>query len=90
VRAVSERLEAIEDGLSRVEVNIARAGAPVAARLAAIEEQLADTTRLLGEIQAALPGEAPAVSRDQERLRVEAEPIATEPTSWFSRATPLD
>jgi chaperonin cofactor prefoldin len=70
VRSVSQRLEAIEDALTRLEDGLR--GAPhLATRLDAIEEQLADVRGLLAELQQAGPDAPVAVSRDQERLRVE-------------------
>ena len=67
VRSVSQRLEAIEDSLTRLEDGLRGTPAAIATRLESIEEQLADVTRRLTELQ-----DAPiAVSRDQERLRVE-------------------
>jgi DNA repair exonuclease SbcCD ATPase subunit len=91
VRAVSQRLETIEDALARIEVRLSRADAPLAERLGAIEEQLADAARLLGELHAALPDGPAPVSPGQERMRVET-PQPTGPASepWYSRATPLD
>ncbi len=70
VRSVSQRLEAIEDALTRLEDGL-RGTPQIATRLEAIEEQLADVMRLLGEVQQAQPDAPVAVSRDQERLRVE-------------------
>jgi chaperonin cofactor prefoldin len=70
VRSVSQRLEAIEDALTRLEGGL-RGTPQIATRLEAIEEQLADVMRLLGEVQQAQPDAPVAVSRDQERLRVE-------------------
>ena len=67
VRSVSQRLEAIEDSLTRLEDGLRGTPPAIATRLESIEEQLADVTRRLAELQ-----ENPiAVSRDQERLRVE-------------------
>jgi hypothetical protein len=67
VRSVSQRLEAIEDSLTRLEDGLRGTPPAIATRLESIEEQLADVTRRLAELQ-----DAPvAVSRDQERLRVE-------------------
>ena len=68
VRSVSQRLEAIEETLSRLEVTLE--GAPpagIAHRLDAIEAQLADARRVLG----GLSGSAAAPPPGQERLRVE-------------------
>jgi len=69
VRSVSQRLEAIEDTLSRLEESLESASpAPIATRLDSIEAQLADARRLLiglGEPQ------SPPVPLGQERLSVE-------------------
>lgn len=67
VRAVSQRLEAIEEALARLEDSLRAAPSAVAARLDAIEERLADVTALLGKG----PSPAGAVSPAQERLAVE-------------------
>jgi septal ring factor EnvC (AmiA/AmiB activator) len=70
VRSVSQRLESIEDSLTRLEDGLRGTPPAIATRLESIEEQLADVTRRLAELQEAQ--DAPiAVSRDQERLRVE-------------------
>ena len=70
VRSVSQRLEAIEDALTRLEDGM-RGTPQIATRLDAIEEQLTDVMRRLAELQEAQPDAPVAVSRDQERLRVE-------------------
>lgn len=71
VRSVSQRLEAVEDALTRLEDALRGAPAAIAARLDAIEEQLVDVTAILAQLQQP-HSEAPrAVSRDQERLRVD-------------------
>ena len=75
VRSVSQRLEAIEDSLTRLEDGLRGTPPAIATRLESIEEQLADVTRRLAELQ-----DAPvAVSRDQERLRVEEGAAGTSP-----------
>jgi len=71
VRSVSQRLEAIEEALTRLEDGLRAAPAPIATRLTAIEEQLAGVTALLAELAEAGPDAPTTVSRDQERLRVE-------------------
>jgi hypothetical protein len=70
VRSVSQRLEAIEDALSRLEDGMRQAPPPVATRLDAIEQRLAELGAQLSELRAPQNGPA-SVSRDQERLRVE-------------------
>ena len=70
VRSVSQRLESIEDSLSRVEDGLHEAPVPLATRLDALEQQLAELTATLTELRSRSDGPAP-VSRDQERLRVE-------------------
>jgi septal ring factor EnvC (AmiA/AmiB activator) len=87
VRSVSQRLEAIEDALTRLEDGM-RGTPQIATRLDAIEEQLAELTRRLTELQEAQPDAPVAISRDQERLRVEevarvagVPPPPTAPTS---------
>jgi hypothetical protein len=71
VRSVSQRLEAIEDALTRLEDGMQGTPPPIATRLDSIGEQLANVMGLLAELQAALPEAPRAVSPDQERLRVE-------------------
>jgi predicted nucleic acid-binding Zn-ribbon protein len=71
VRSVSQRLEAIEDALARIEDGVRQPSAPLAARLEAIEAELTAATRALTELRSAMPDAPGAVSRDQERLRVE-------------------
>jgi hypothetical protein len=71
VRSVSQRLEAIEDALTRLEDSLSGGPAATAARLEAIEAQLAEVARALQGSQAR--GTAP-VSPDQERLHVEPPP----------------
>jgi hypothetical protein len=71
VRSVSQRLEAIEDTLTRLEDGMQGTPPPIATRLDSIGEQLANVMGLLAELQAALPEAPRAVSPDQERLRVE-------------------
>jgi len=77
MRSVSQRLEGIEDGLDRLEVDLggARSGAPAGApgddtRLTAIEARLEEMARDLAALRAAVaPGSEPP-SRAQERLTV--------------------
>jgi chromosome segregation ATPase len=72
VRSVSQRLEGIEDGVDRLDERLAglQGAAALEARLAAIEEHLAELGRRLGSIQDALPGAESPVPRAQERLKV--------------------
>jgi hypothetical protein len=77
VRAVSQRLEGIEDGLARLEDSPRGAIATIATRLDTIEERLADVTRLLTEHHQAHSDASIAVSPDQERLRVEEHDAAS-------------
>jgi CRP-like cAMP-binding protein len=79
VRAVSQRLEGIEDGLDRLEERLASVKAEVpkvtddgvSDRLGAIEEQLNVLHRDLGAITKAIASEHP-IPREQERLEVES------------------
>jgi hypothetical protein len=71
VRSVSQRLEAIEDTLARLEDALEGSPAAVAARLDAIEAQLADTRRLLSGLGDPAAQARPAVAPGQERLHVE-------------------
>jgi septal ring factor EnvC (AmiA/AmiB activator) len=71
VRSVSQRLEAIEDTLSRLEHALEGSPAAVATRLDAIEAQLADARALLAGLADANEPGPPAVSPGQERLHVE-------------------
>jgi hypothetical protein len=72
VRSVSQRLEGIEDGVDRLDRRVQEmaAGGGAGDRLAAIEEQLAQVTRELGEIRETVVGTAETVARGQERLKV--------------------
>ena len=56
VRSVSQRLEAIEDALSRLEHALEGSPAAVATRLDAIEAQLADARELLAGLADARAG----------------------------------
>ena len=78
VRAVSQRLEGIEDGVDRLDQRIAALKAddanPLAAveqRLEAIEEHLSALSTELSAIRKALPEDAEPVPTSQERLEVE-------------------
>ena len=68
VRSVSQRLEAIEDALTRLEDGLRVAPSAISSRLDSIEEQLAEQTRLLAGLVEGSPG---AVAPGQERMRVE-------------------
>ena len=70
VRSVSQRLEAIEDALSRLEDSLVGTPVGIATRLDAIEQQLADAKLLLAGLATAQP-QAASLSPGQERLRVE-------------------
>ena len=68
VRSISQRLEAVEDSLTRLEDGLRGTPPAIAGRLEAIEEQLADLTRARAGLAEPQPD---AVSVDQERMRVE-------------------
>jgi hypothetical protein len=76
VRSVSQRLEGIEDGLDRLDENLDRAagagaGAGASAeRLERMEAQLQELARQIAALADAIPGAAPPVPRNQERMRV--------------------
>jgi chromosome segregation ATPase len=72
VRSVSQRLEGIEDGVDRLDERLASlsGSTDVEARLAKIEESLAELGRQIGAIAESLPDGEASVSRDQERLKV--------------------
>jgi septal ring factor EnvC (AmiA/AmiB activator) len=78
VRSISQRLEALEDALTRLEEGLRGTPAAIAVRLDSIEEQLADVTRVLAALQERSPDAPRVVSPGQERLRVED--VAREPT----------
>lgn len=73
LRSVSQRLEGIEDSVDKLDGAVGKLSADrdVAARLTAIEEQLAQLTRMLASVRAALPGADAQVSIAQERLAVD-------------------
>jgi predicted nucleic acid-binding Zn-ribbon protein len=73
VRSVSQRLEGIEDGVDRLDERLAglSGSTDLEARLAKIEEVLGELGRQIGAIADAMPDVDAAVSRDQERLKVE-------------------
>ena len=74
VRAVSQRLEGIEDGVDRLDERLATlvSAGRLEQRLEAIEEHLAGLSGELGEIRKALPDGAEPVPTSQERLEVES------------------
>lgn len=74
VRAVSQRLEGIEDGVDRLDERLATLASAgrLEQRLEAIEEQLAGLSGELGELRKALPEGAEPVPTSQERLEVES------------------
>jgi CRP-like cAMP-binding protein len=76
LRSVSQRLEAIEDGVDRLDGRLETlaqvAPGPADEKLAAIEAQLARLTQEVAQLAGAV-GQAPApVPREQERLEVDA------------------
>jgi hypothetical protein len=76
VRAVSQRLEGVEDGIDRLEQRLASAGTgpgpALDKRLKALEARLDGIATQLEQIQRALPGAELPVARDQERIEVPA------------------
>jgi hypothetical protein len=72
VRAVSQRLEGVEDGIDRLDQRLASAvgGAGLEKRLTALERRLDAIGAQLEAIQRALPAAEAPVPRDQERLQV--------------------
>ena len=72
LRSVSQRLEGIEDSVDRVDERIGTMGSnsAIEERLRGIEERLTEISAELGTLRSAIPDEAEAVSRDQERLEV--------------------
>ncbi len=74
VRAVSQRLEGIEDGVDRLDERLATlvSAGRLEQRLEAIEEQLAGLSGELGELRKALPDDTAPVPTSQERLEVES------------------
>jgi CRP-like cAMP-binding protein len=71
VRSVSQRLEGIEDGVDRLDENVASLGrgAGLAERLEAIENRLETLTSEVASLRDALAGRNPVPS-NQERLEV--------------------
>ena len=73
VRAVSQRLEGIEDGVDRLDERLAALASAgrLEERLEAIEEHLTGLSGELAELRKALPDGAEPVPTSQERLEVE-------------------
>lgn len=74
VRAVSQRLEGIEDGVDRLDERLATLASAgrLEQRLEAIEEHLAALSGELSELRKALPDGTEPVPTSQERLEVES------------------
>jgi chromosome segregation ATPase len=74
VRAVSQRLEGIEDGVDRLDERLATLASAgrLEQRLEAIEEHLAGLSGELAELRKALPDGTEPVPTSQERLEVES------------------
>jgi chromosome segregation ATPase len=74
VRAVSQRLEGIEDGVDRLDERLATLASAgrLEQRLEAIEEHLAGLSGELSELRKALPDGTEPVPTSQERLEVES------------------
>jgi uncharacterized membrane protein YccC len=74
VRAVSQRLEGVEDGIDRLDERLASMGSlrGLEQRLVAIEERLDGVVRQLDALRRALPGAEAPVPGNQERLEVSA------------------
>ncbi len=75
LRSVAQRLEAIEDGVDRLDERTGglTAVAALDTRLGAIEEALDALRRQVAALQEALPATASPHPREQERLQVPAE-----------------
>jgi|SRR5215212_34708 chromosome segregation ATPase len=88
VRSVSQRLEAIEDGVDKLDRRLGSISAPaseqavrdveasLAKRVGAVEEALAGLTREIHAMRESLPDAPRAVPTSQERLQVD-DPAAT-------------
>ena len=93
VRSVSQRLEAIEDGVDKLDRRLGALSAPaveeavrdveagLAKRIAGIEEAVVALTRELHALREALPDAPRAVPSSQERLEVDAEVDETPPAA---------
>jgi predicted nucleic acid-binding Zn-ribbon protein len=91
VRSVSQRLEAIEDGVDKLDRRMGALSAPaveeavrdvetgLAKRIAGIEEAVVALTRELHALREALPDAPRSVPSSQERLEVEATIPAAKP-----------
>jgi hypothetical protein len=73
LRAVSQRLDAIEDAVARVEDGVREQASPASPRLDALEGELATVKRLLAELRDAPP------SVSQKRSRVEDPTLPPKP-----------
>jgi pantothenate synthetase len=71
LRAVSQRLDAIEDAVARIEDSIREQAAPASHRIDSIESELATAMRMLTELHDAHAVAVPSVSQDQKRLPVD-------------------
>ena len=71
VRSVSQRLEAVEDALTRLEDGLRATPSTIAGRLETIEEQIGDVTRVLAGLAERQPDAPAPVSPGQERLHVD-------------------
>ena len=83
LRAVSQRLEGIEDAVDRLDQRIASLSSGDANPLVSLDDRLdaieAHLAKLSGDVSL-LTGATPAVSREQERLEVDApKPAAAKP-----------
>jgi uncharacterized coiled-coil protein SlyX len=85
LRAVSQRLDAIEDAVARIEDSVREQPSPASQRLDAIESELATALRMLTELQDARADAAPSVSKGQKRLPVDAPTRASKPGKGKSR-----
>ena len=91
VRSVSQRLEAIEDGVDKLDRRLGALSAPaveeavrdveagLAKRIAGIEEAVVALTRELHALREALPDAPRAVPSSQERLEVDVTTPAAKP-----------
>jgi hypothetical protein len=100
VRSVSQRLEAIEDGVDKldrrlgalsvpaVEESVRDVEAGLAKRIAGIEEAVVALTRELHALREALPDAPRAVPSSQERLEVDATIPAAKPRRRRTSSNP--
>jgi hypothetical protein len=71
LRAVSQRLDAIEDTVARIEDGLREHASPSSQRVDAIEAELATAMRMLTELYDDRAATPPPVSQDQKRLPVD-------------------